>query len=239
MLPVSVVLITAILYLLIVFSIAARGEKRPQAERPQPWRYTLALGVHCTTWAFYGTVTQTANYGWWFAPTYLGGILFFLFAHRLMLHILTVVKQQNFTSIADLIGARYGKSQFLSAFVAIIALIALVPYIALQLRAITASFAAITGVDAQQAPWFVDVSAGVALIMMVFAILFGARKLSLSEKHPGLMDAVAFESIVKLAAFMIIGLFCVYQLFDGFADVLVTAAANAVTQEMLAGKPNG
>lgn len=239
MLPVSVVLITAILYLLIVFSIAARGEKRPQADRPQPWRYTLALGVHCTTWAFYGTVTQTANYGWWFAPTYLGGILFFLFAHRLMLHILTVVKQQNFTSIADLIGARYGKSQFLSAFVAIIALIALVPYIALQLRAITASFAAITGVEAQQAPWFVDVSAGVALIMMVFAILFGARKLSLSEKHPGLMDAVAFESIVKLAAFMIIGLFCVYQLFDGFADVLVTAAANAVTQEMLAGKPNG
>ncbi|RUO18842.1 PAS domain-containing hybrid sensor histidine kinase/response regulator [Aliidiomarina haloalkalitolerans] len=239
MLPVSVVLITAILYLLIVFSIAARGEKRAHGDRPQPWRYTLALGVHCTTWAFYGTVTQTVHYGWWFAPTYLGGILFFLFAHRLMLHILTVVKQQNFTSIADLIGARYGKSQFVSAFVALIALVALVPYIALQLRAITASFAAITGVDAEQAPWFVDVSAGVALVMMVFAILFGARKLSLSEKHPGLMDAVAFESVVKLVAFMLIGLFCVYQLFDGFADVLIAAAANTVTQEILGGKPQG
>ena len=104
-----------------------------------------------------------------------------------------------------------------------------------KLRAITASFAAITGVDAEQAPWFVDVSAGVALVMMVFAILFGARKLSLSEKHPGLMDAVAFESVVKLVAFMLIGLFCVYQLFDGFADVLIAAAANTVTQEILGG----
>ncbi|TRW48287.1 response regulator [Aliidiomarina halalkaliphila] len=238
MLPVSLVLFTAFAYLALLFSIASRGERR-KSNGPRPWRYSLALGVHCTTWAFYGTVTQAAHYGWWFAPTYAGGILVFLFAHQLMMKLLMVVKQQNLTSIADLIGSRYGKSHALSAGVALIALVALVPYISLQLRAITASFSAVTGIDSARIPWFTDVAAGVALAMIGFAILFGARRLSLSEKHPGLMDAVAFESVVKLVAFMIVGLFCVYQLFDGFNDLILQAAQHTVTQDMLSSPPEG
>ncbi|WP_194757417.1 hybrid sensor histidine kinase/response regulator [Aliidiomarina indica] len=238
MLPVSLVILTAFLYLALLFSIASRGERKKQTG-PRPWRYSLALGVHCTTWAFYGTVTQAAHYGWWFAPTYAGGILVFLFAHQLMMKLLMVVKQQNLTSIADLIGSRYGKSHGLSAGVALIALVALVPYISLQLRAITASFSAVTGLDSARIPWFTDVAAGVALAMIGFAILFGARRLSLSEKHPGLMDVVAFESVVKLVAFMIVGVFCVYQLFDGFNDLIMQAAVNPVTQEMLRSPPEG
>ncbi|MDP1758079.1 MAG: hypothetical protein Q8L38_11695, partial [Pseudohongiella sp.] len=101
MLPISFVLIAAFAYLLQLFTIASRGERKI-AQGPRPWRYTLALGVHCTTWAFYGTVTQAAQYGWWFAPTYLGGICIFLFAHQFQLKMLKLVKAQNLTSIADL-----------------------------------------------------------------------------------------------------------------------------------------
>jgi len=238
MLPVSLVLITALAYLLVLFLIASRGEKK-RVEGPRPWRYTLALGVHCTTWAFYGTVTQAAHYGWAFAPTYVGAIIVFLFAHALLMRTLNIVREHNLTSIADLMGARYARSHGISAFVAIIALVALVPYIALQLRAVTASFSAVTGVDATRIPWFNDVSAGVAVAMVGFSILFGARRLSLAEKHSGLMDVVAFESVVKLLAFAVVGFFSCYVLFDGVGDLFIQAAQASVTKEILAGKPGG
>lgn len=238
MLPIWLVLIAAFAYLALLFTIASRGERSTKSG-PRPWRYTLALGVHCTTWAFYGTVTQAAQYGWWFAPTYLGGICIFLFAHQFQLKMLNLVKEQNLTSIADLIGSRYGKSHVLAAFVAMICLVALVPYISLQLRAVAASFAAITGLEASAAPWFLDLAAAVGLAMISFSILFGARRLSLAEQHPGLMDAVAFESIVKLAAFSVVGLFVTYQLFDGVNDLILSAAANEQARSLLEPEANG
>ncbi|MGM0633570.1 MAG: hybrid sensor histidine kinase/response regulator [Pseudomonadota bacterium] len=238
MLPISVVLFAAFAYLVLLFTIASRGERRAR-QGPRPWRYTLALGVHCTTWAFYGTVTQAAQYGWSFAPTYLGAICVFLFAHQFQMKMLTVVKQQNLTSIADLVGSRYGKSPSLAAAVAIICLIALIPYIALQLRAVAASFSAVTGLGPAVAPWFADLAAAVALAMIGFAILFGARRLSLSEQHPGLMDAVAFESLVKLAGFAIVGLFVTYQLFDGVNDLILRAAADPQARELFQPRENG
>lgn len=238
MLSISTVLIAAVIYLTLLFGIASRGERRT-SNTVRPWRYTLALGVHCTTWAFYGTVTQAANYGWWFAPTYLGGICVFLFAHQFQIKMLKLVKQQNLTSIADLIGSRYGKSPTLAAAVALICLVALIPYIALQLRAVAASFAAVTSIEPSLAPWFVDLAAAVALAMIGFAILFGARRLSLAEQHPGLMDAVAFESVVKLVAFAIVGLFVSYQLFDGINDLIIKTASDPIAQRMLQPKEDG
>ncbi|RUO31191.1 PAS domain-containing hybrid sensor histidine kinase/response regulator [Aliidiomarina soli] len=239
MLGVASVLLVASLYLLLLFYIASRGERKPRAQRPAPWRYTLALGVHCTSWAFYGTVTQSAYYGWSFAPTYLGAIAVFLFAHGLQLRMLRVIKRRNITSIADFIGSGYGKSQWLAGLVAMITLVALIPYIALQLRAVTASFAAVTGFSAASLPWFNDVSTLVAIVMMGFAILFGARRLSLSEQHPGLMNMVAFESLVKLFSFMLVGVFVTYYLFDGMADLLLQAAADPQARAVLSGAPNG
>ncbi|TFH71505.1 response regulator [Gammaproteobacteria bacterium LSUCC0112] len=238
MLPISFVLIAAFGYLLLLFSIASRGERKT-SHGPRPWRYTLALGVHCTTWAFYGTVTQAAQYGWWFAPTYLGGICIFLFAHQFQLNMLKLVKAQNLTSIADLIGSRYGKSPLLAASVALICLVALIPYISLQLRAVAASFAAITGLGPAVAPWFLDLAAAVGLAMIGFSILFGARRLSLAEQHPGLMDAVAFESVVKLAAFCIVGIFVTWQLFDGINDLIVKTAADETARSLFEPKENG
>lgn len=238
MLPISLVLIAAFAYLLLLFTIASRGERKT-TQGPRPWRYTLALGVHCTTWAFYGTVTQAAQYGWWFAPTYLGGICIFLFAHQFQLKMLTLVKAQNLTSIADLIGSRYGKSPLLAASVALICLVALIPYISLQLRAVAASFAAITGLGPAVAPWFLDLAAAVGLAMIGFSILFGARRLSLAEQHPGLMDAVAFESVVKLAAFGIVGIFVTWQLFDGINDLILQTAADTTANTLFQPKENG
>lgn len=237
MLSVTLTVTVAIVYLLVLFAIAYRGDRSPK-QPAKPYRYALAQGVHCTSWAFFGTVTQSAYYGWSFAPTYIGAIFVFLFLHGIQLKLLNYCKRQNITSLADLIGTRYGKSPLLASVVAIIALIAVVPYISLQLRAVTASFATVTGFD-QEPFWLLDLSALVAIVMIGFGFLFGTRRLSLSEQHGGLMDAVAFESIVKLIAFIIVGLYATYGLFDGFTDLLTQAINTPTTHQALQGADNG
>src|SRR5690606_34183884 len=182
MLSTGFAILIAIVYIAILYSIAYRGERKPP-NQIKPYRYALAQGIHCTTWAFYGTITQSAYYGWSVAPTYVGAMLVFLFAHRIQMRLLHVCKQQNLTSIADVISHRYGKSPALAVTVALIALIGIVPYIALQLRAVTGSFAAVTGLADKPLPWFGDVAALVALAMMMFAIFSGTRRKSLAEQH--------------------------------------------------------
>lgn len=238
MLPTSLTVVLAILYIALLYSIAYRGERKTPNEI-KPYRYALAQGIHCTTWAFYGTITQSAYYGWSMAPTYLGAIAVFLFAHRVQMRLLHVCKQKNLTSIADVISHRYGKSSSLAIVVALLALLGIVPYIALQLRAVTGSFATVTGLVDQPLPWFGDVAALVALAMMGFAILFGTRRLSLAEQHSGLMDAVAFESVVKLGAFMLVGAFVSYTMFDGVGDLFTQAAQQPEIAKVMQGQPNG
>lgn len=238
MLPTSLTVLLAILYIALLYSIAYRGERKTP-NQTKPYRYALAQGIHCTTWAFYGTITQSAYYGWSMAPTYLGAIAVFLFAHRVQMRLLHVCKQKNLTSIADVISHRYGKSSSLAIVVALLALIGIVPYIALQLRAVTGSFATVTGWVDQPLPWFGDVAALVALAMMGFAILFGTRRLSLAEQHSGLMDAVAFESVIKLGAFMLVGAYVSYAMFDGLGDLFTQAAQQPAIADVLQGKPNG
>lgn len=238
MLSTGFAVLFAIAYIAILYSIAYRGERKPP-NQVKPYRYALAQGIHCTTWAFYGTITQSAYYGWSMAPTYVGAILVFLFAHRIQMRLLHVCKQQNLTSIADVISHRYGKSPTLALAVALIALIGIVPYIALQLRAVTGSFAAVTGLADKPLPWFGDIAALVALAMMMFAILFGTRRMSLAEQHSGLMDAVAFESVIKLLAFMTVGGYVSYVLFDGVTDLMLQAAQSANTLSALNGRIDG
>lgn len=238
MLSIWLTVLVAVGYIAILYTIAYRGDRRP-ANQVKPYRYALAQGIHCTTWAFYGTITQSAYYGWAMAPTYVGAIIVFIFLHSLQMRLLHACKQQNLTSIADMIGSRYGKNATLSVVVALIALVGIVPYIALQLRAVTGSFAMVTGFGSQPLPWFGDVAALVALAMMGFAILFGTRRLSLAEQHNGLMDAVAFESVVKLGAFMAVGIFVTYGLFDGIGDLFVQAAQEPRVADVMAGLPSG
>ncbi|MBY6064928.1 PAS domain-containing hybrid sensor histidine kinase/response regulator [Pseudidiomarina sediminum] len=238
MLSTTLTVVLAILYIALLYSIAYRGERKAP-NQIKPYRYALAQGIHCTTWAFYGTITQSAHYGWAMAPTYVGAIVVFLFAHRIQLRLLQVCKQQNLTSIADVISHRYGKSSSLSIVVALLALVGIVPYIALQLRAVTGSFAVASGITESPLPWFGDVAALVALAMIGFAVLFGTRRLSLAEQHAGLMDAVAFESVVKLGAFVLVGMFVSYSMFDGVGALVQEAAANPQVAEVFVDKPNG
>ncbi|MBN23772.1 MAG: hybrid sensor histidine kinase/response regulator [Alteromonadaceae bacterium] len=204
-------------YLLILFLLAFWGDKRAKANQQHPYIYSLALGVHCTSWAFFGTTTQAAHYGWAFIPTYMGIICVFLFAHPVLRRVANVCHQHNISSLADFISLRYDKSHFLAALVTLLCFIGVVPYIALQLDAVTGGIRVVTGADNI---WPNSVGFYVAILMALFAILFGTRSLNLTDKHPGLMLTVAFESIVKLVGLIIVGLFVCYSLFDGVFDLL-------------------
>src|SRR5690554_1164667 len=199
MLSVGMVVAAAALWLALLFGVAVYAERRPGA-LARHWRhvYALSLAVHCTSWTFYGTVTQAARYGWPLPPTFLGAIVFYAVAFGLMLRLVRLARESNATSIADLIATRLGKDAWLAAVVTLVALLGMVPYVALQLKAVTMSFATLTGfAGGDIAPWR-DGALYVALAMAVFAMAFGTRRASAAEHNRGLVLAMAFESVFKL-----------------------------------------
>ncbi|MBC3764648.1 PAS domain-containing hybrid sensor histidine kinase/response regulator [Neptunicella marina] len=207
----------AVGFLALLFAVGFWGDRYHQGNRQRPVIYSLALGVHCTSWAFYGTTAQSAQYGWAFTPTYVGSICVFLFGYPLLRRVIHFCQQNNISSVADFIGNQYGKSHLIAAIVTFICFIGVLPYTALQLDAVTASLSMLSNAES---PWPGGISLYVAMLLALFAILFGTRTLSLTEKHPGLMLAIAFESVIKLAAFVLLGLFVCYQLFDGVIDLM-------------------
>ena len=210
MLSVGIVVTAAVLWLAVLFGTAVYAERRPGV-LARHWHhvYALSLAVHCTSWTFYGTVTQAARYGWPLPPTFLGAILFYALAVGFMLRLVKLARESNATSIADLIATRLGKDAWLAATVTLVAVLGLVPYIALQLKAVTMSFAAVTsgGVVDPDMPAWRDGALYVALAMAVFAIVFGTRRASAAEHNRGLVLAMAFESVFKLAAMLALGAF--------------------------------
>ncbi|GGK04487.1 hybrid sensor histidine kinase/response regulator [Luteimonas terricola] len=222
MLSVGMVVAAAALWLVLLFGVAVYAERRPGA-LARHWRhvYALSLAVHCTSWTFYGTVTQAARYGWPLPPTFLGAILFYALAFGLMLRLVRLARESNATSIADLIATRLGKDPWLAAVVTLVALLGMLPYIALQLKAVTMSFATLTGggVAAAVAPWR-DGALYVALAMAVFAMAFGTRRASATEHNRGLVLAMAFESLFKLAAMLALGLL----VWFGLGEIDIVAA---------------
>ncbi|HVN42010.1 MAG TPA: PAS domain-containing hybrid sensor histidine kinase/response regulator [Steroidobacteraceae bacterium] len=214
---VSGLLITvlAIGYLLILFAVAFFGERHsiyPGRARLRPYIYSLALGVYCTTWTFFGAVGTAVRDGWNYVPIYLGPALLFLLATPFLERLVAVVRAHNITSIADLISSRFGKSPALAALVTVIAVTAAVPYLALQYKAVGTSIAVMTGSQAAHVPPLADPALWVALLMALFAILFGTRRLDATEHHEGVMLAIAFESVVKLLAFVAVGAFALLHL---------------------------
>lgn len=207
-----------LLYVGLLFGLAWWGDRRQRqlVGARSAWLYPLTLAIFCTSWTFYGSVGLASRSGFAFLPVYLGPLLAVTLLLPLLRRIVMVAKAQNVTSIADLIAARFGKDQSLAAFVTVIAVVGIIPYIALQLKAVAVSWATLAGNPGQTA----DISWMVALVMAVFAIVFGTRHIDSTEHHHGLMLAIAFESLVKLFAFLIIGGFVVWGLFDGFADLL-------------------
>ena len=198
-------LLASLLYVVLLFVVAYVGDRRPLYPRQHKLRpiiYSLALAVYCSSWTFYGAVGTAARDGLAYLPIYLGPILLFVFGFGLLRRLLQVVRRRNITSIADFIGARFGKSHGLAALVAVIAVVAVVPYIALQFKAVAMSFQVLGGIQGLPAAGGTDSALWCAVLLAVFAILFGTRSIDATEHHHGLMLAVALESLIKLLAFV-------------------------------------
>ncbi|MFA5940129.1 MAG: PAS domain-containing hybrid sensor histidine kinase/response regulator [Sinimarinibacterium sp.] len=214
------------LYVGVLFAIAYWGDRRAaRASGPtaRPWTYSLALAVYCTSWTFYGAVGRAAESGWDFLPIYLGPMLVFLLGAPLLERLLQLCRRHNITSVADFIGARYGRRQQLASLVTVIAVIGILPYLALQLKAVAVSMDVLVAPGSRSVGWLSDGALVTAILLAVFAILFGTRQVSSRENHHGLVLAVAFESIVKLAAFLVVGLYAAYGVFGGLGDAVAAA----------------
>jgi len=234
MLSIWTVAAASLAWLALMFGTALFGERRP-AVFARHWRhvYALSLAVHCTSWTFYGTVTQAVRYGWPLPPTFVGAILFYALAVAFMMRLVRLARESNATSLADLIASRLGKDAWLAAVVTLVAALGLIPYIALQLKAVAMSFATLTlhTPDREQGwPFWRDGALYVALAMALFAMLFGTRRASATEHNRGLVLAMAFESVFKLLAMLALGAFVWFGL-----DVPATPPPIAPTS----GSPGG
>lgn len=201
-------------YVALLFLVAWATDALASAGRARflysPVVYTLSLAVYCTSWTFFGAVGTAVRSGLEFVTIYTGPTLVLMAWWLLLRKLVRVAKAQRVTSIADFVSARYGKSRTVSVLVTLMAIAAVTPYIALQLLAVTHSFAALVG---EEAP--ADTAFWTAAAMGFFVILFGTRRLNADESQPGVVAAIAFESVVKLAALLAIAVFAVLLLRDG------------------------
>ncbi len=237
-----VVTLCSIAYLSLLFGIAFYGDrlaKRGRSIANNPYIYALSMAVYCTAWTYYGSVGRAAQTGVGFLPIYLGPTLFAPLSFFVLRKIILISKSLRITSIADFISSRYGKSPAIGVVVTIIALFAIIPYIALQLKAITLSFRLLvsqgeisTQTDAYGSAFYATV------ILTIFTILFGTRNIDPNERHEGLVSAIAFESIVKLLAFLLVGIFVTYFIYDGFGDILSKGLANPLTSKIFSPELN-
>ena len=221
-------------YLVFLFVVASAGEAfsaRLTRGRLRTLTYVLAASVYCTAWTFYGSVGLAANRGLEFLTIYLGPACVALLWPVLLRKLVRVSKEQRITSISDFISSRYGKSAPLGTLVAVLVVCGMIPYIALQLKAVSASFKMI--LREQSVLEVFDPTLLVAVTLALFGILFGARNLDFTKRQTGLMTAVAVESIVKLLAFLVVGVYVTWGLFGGFGDLFGRIASSPEWSRLL------
>lgn len=233
------ILLVSFGYLGLLFAVAYYGDNRADAGRSiisNPYIYTFSIAVYCTGWTFYGSVGRAASEGIGFLPVYLGPTLAATVWWIVLRKIIRLSKAYHITSIADFVASRYGKSAAIGGLVTLIAVVGIMPYIALQLKAISASFNVLFHervLGAEALSLGLDTALYVALILAVFSILFGTRHIDVTERHEGMVAAIAFESIVKLVALTAVGIFVTWALFDGPADLFRRAAALPQTARLM------
>jgi len=243
MLPGWLILATSFGYLCVLFAIAYYGDKRADEGHSliaNPYTYALSIAVYCTSWTFYGSVGRAASNGIDFLPIYLGPTLMFALGWFVLRKILRISKFHRITSIADFVSSRYGKSHLLGGLVTVIAVVGIMPYISLQLKAVSTSFNVVLHYPDIASPrgigyvtLFGDTAFYVAMVLAAFAILFGTRHIDATEHHEGMVAAIVFESAVKLIAFLAVGGFVAFTVFDGFADLFAQAAAVPEVQRLM------
>jgi len=239
-----VIVAIALAYIGLLFLVASYGDRRRRITRASSARlliYPLSLAIYCTSWTFFGSVGLASRAGFDFLTIYIGPMLMFGLGFPLLIRIVRLAKSQNITSIADFVAARYGKSQTVAATVALIAIVGMIPYIALQLKAVSSSVSTILAEAAPGAiaqPPFGDLALFVALAMATFAVLFGTRHIDATEHQDGLMLAIATESVVKLVAFLTVGIFVTFEMFGGPTALLTQALNRPSTAAVLTSAPN-
>ncbi len=219
---------------MLLFSVAYFAERKELQGRSlvsNPYIYSLSLAVYCTSWTFYGSVGKAANAGLSFLTIYIGPTLMAALWWVVLRKIVHISKENRITTISDFISSRYGKSLGLSVLVTLVAVIGITPYLGLQLKAIMTTFSLLSGKPEGSHITGLFIS----LLLGVFAVIFGARRLDASERHGGLVFAVAFESAIKLVAFLLVGIFVTYGLFDGFSDIFSNIAASSYAPLMRIG----
>ena len=235
MLSDSVIIASALAYMGVLFGIAYYGDYRADTGRSiiaNPYIYTLSLAIYCTAWTFYGSVGLAAKSGVDFLPVYLGPTLMAILFWFVLRRIIRITKVHRITSIADFVASRYGKSGLLAGMVTVIVVLGILPYIAIQLKAIASSFSllrqypVVSMAAATPHPVWADTTFYVALVLTLFAILFGTRHIDNTERHEGMVAAVAFESLFKLVAFVAVGIVVTFGVFGGPGDLFQRAATD-------------
>lgn len=224
-----VVIFCALLYLVILFGVAYFAEYRLKKGKSiinNPYVYSLSLAVYCTAWTYYGSVGRASQDGLMFLAIYIGPTIMAMFMIPVLGKIIRITKFQRINSIADFISARYGKNFSIALVVTLLCIIGVIPYISLQLKAISASFNILTQNQNTSTLFYDDNTVYITIVLALFIILFGTRSVDATEKHEGLVAAVAFETIIKLFAFICAGLFIVYGIFNGIEDIFSKAYQN-------------
>lgn len=240
MIPGWILLLVSAGYVGVLFAVAYYGDQRPLPAKGPRWLrpavYSLALAVYCSSWTFYGAVGTAARTGLGFLPIYLGPVLVLAFGWRILERLVLVSGEHRIVSIADFLSSRYGRAPGLAALVAALALVAAVPYVALQFKAVAMSVEVLAGIPADTG-LLADPAFYTALLLSVFAILFGTRRIDATEHHHGMVLAVALESLVKLVAFIAIGVFALFHLpgTGGIGERVVQAAGVVVTPDLPTG----
>jgi Na+/proline symporter/nitrogen-specific signal transduction histidine kinase len=225
-------------YLLLLFGVAYWAEKKSNQNNNtlKPYVYALSMAVYCTAWTFYGSIGRAADFGPDFLAIYIGPTIAAPLWFLILRKMIRICKAQRITSIADFISARYGKNTSLGTLATIVCVLGVIPYISLQIKAIATTFAFLVN-HPQQTSLSSNISLlsnipfWITVLLAVFIIIFGTRKVDSTERHEGMVTAVAFESIVKLVAFLVGGIFVVFFLFNGFDDIFSRAAAIPALQK--------
>ncbi|MCK6432282.1 MAG: histidine kinase [Burkholderiaceae bacterium] len=242
----GLVLAASFAYLSVLFIVAWWADRRARVGRSvvgNAWVYALSMAVYCTAWTYFGSVGRAASGGVWFLPIYLGPMLAMILAWTVLRKMIRIARTWRITSIADFVASRYGKSPVLAGAVTLITVVGIVPYISLQLKAIASGYALLTapvGAVASVADhWWSDGTLYVALALAGFTMIFGTRHLDSTERHEGMVAAIAFESVVKLLAFVAVGVFVTWGLFGGAGELFERVLADPELKELLSLAPPG